>query len=180
MHAFGENFVLCLRDNVVICFFFDLSFWKCLTFCSADTTAPVTSPTPLPTKVPASMCECVAVAGLCDSTCDAYVPALTANQECMDAFANVVCDDGVDETLFTKPYYLLCPDQCLQDCNQHGGNDEATITCLKRRVTVLEVEVDQSSTAVGRLEENVTGECSAVHTDIASILERGCASGDKN
>jgi len=131
-------------------------------------------------EVPPGMCECVTLAGLCESTCDAYVPALTANQECMDAFANVVCDEGVDGTFFNTPYYMLCPAQCLQDCNQHIGNDEATITCLKRRVNVLEVEVDQSSAAVHRMEENITGECSSVHTDIASILDRGCASGDQN
>lgn len=122
------------------------------------------------------MCECVALAGLCEQTCSAYVPALTGNQQCMDAFATVVCDEGVDGSFFDTPYYMLCPDQCLQDCAQHIGNDEATITCLKRRVDVLEVEVDANTQAVNSLEGNVTGQCQAVMGDIEEIIQRGCGS----
>jgi len=139
----------------------------------AQTSAPVAETTSMP-EVSSDMCKCVADAGLCEQSCDAYAPALSTNQQCMDAFVNVVCKEGVDGTFFGTPYYMLCPNQCLSDCLQHSGDDEATIRCLKRRVDVLEGRVDANDAAVSRMEGNVTDQCQAVNLDVEKILKAGC------
>merc|ERR1712173_128371 len=116
-------------------------------------------------------------AGLCEETCSAYVPALSDNQQCMDAFVGLVCEEGVDGTFFGTPYYLLCPDQCVGDCSTEV-DDQSMITCLKRRVDVLEFENNQNAADLSKMENNVTGQCSDVYADVERILQTGCAGDD--
>lgn len=131
----------------------------------------------MPTDVPPGMCECVAAAGLCEETCDAYVPALSNSEACMDAFVNVVCGEGVEGSFFDTPYYMLCPNVCLGDCSLEA-NDESTITCLKRRVDVLALELDLTAQDVDNLEDTCSNTCSATLEDISEIVERGCSTNE--
>lgn len=143
---------------------------------SAETAAPVVAPTPLPTPVPANLCECVAQAGICAEDCTAYVGALSSDAKCMDAFAELVCVEGVEETFFGTPYYAMCPQDCPLDCSfGPGSEDQETIECLQKRIEVMDYQSGESVQECEDKSEDTRGQCDSVLSNIEALLQQGCS-----
>jgi len=122
------------------------------------------------------VCSCVSQYGICESDCTDYTSSVSSDDSiCMSAFINLVCEEGVENSFFGTPYYVMCSDTCPLNCDQYDDTEES-LTCLKKHIMVLEYEVNMLQANAGVEKQEAMDYCDAMKDEVNEIVTTGSCS----